>query len=84
VRHDSSGLFTDLPSPLAATRYHSLAIIDPAQPLLANAWSEDGLVMGMRHESAPVHGVQFHPESVASEHGHALLGSFLRLCIQTA
>jgi anthranilate synthase component 2 len=84
VRHDSSGLFAGLPSPLAATRYHSLAVIDPAPPLLANAWSEDGLVMGMRHQSAPVHGVQFHPESVASEHGHALLGTFLRLCAETA
>ena len=84
VRHDGSGLFADLPSPLAATRYHSLAVIDPHPPLLANAWSEDGLVMGMRHQSAPVHGVQFHPESVASEHGHALLGAFLRLCSETA
>jgi len=84
VRHDGSGLFADLPSPVAATRYHSLAVINPQPPLLANAWSEDGLVMGMRHQSAPVHGVQFHPESVASEHGHALLGAFLRLCTDTA
>lgn len=84
VRHDGSGLFAGLPSPIAATRYHSLAVIHPQLPLLANAWSEDGLVMGMRHETAPVHGVQFHPESVASEHGHALLGAFLRLCIETA
>jgi anthranilate synthase component II len=84
VRHDGSGLFADLSSPLAATRYHSLAVIDPQPPLLANAWSEDGLVMGMRHQSAPTHGVQFHPESVASEHGHALLGAFLALCAETA
>jgi anthranilate synthase component 2 len=84
VRHDRSGLFADLPSPLASTRYHSLAVIDPQPPLLANAWSEDGLVMGMRHQSAPVHGVQFHPESVASEHGHALLGAFLRRCSEAA
>ena len=84
VRHDQSGLFADLPSPLAATRYHSLAVIDPQPPLLANAWSEDGLVMGVRHQSAPVHGVQFHPESVGSEHGHALLGAFLRQCRETA
>jgi len=84
VRHDGSGLFADLPSPLAATRYHSLAVIDPQPPLFANAWSEDGLVMGMRHGAAPVHGVQFHPESVASEHGHALLGAFLGLCSETA
>jgi len=84
VRHDRSGLLADLPSPIAATRYHSLAVIDPQPPLIANAWSEDGLVMGMRHQSAPVHGVQFHPESVASEHGHALLGAFLTLCAVTA
>jgi len=84
VRHDSTGLFADLPSPLAATRYHSLAVIDPRPPLLANAWSKDGLVMGMRHATSPVHGVQFHPESVASEHGHALLGAFLGLCTETA
>ena len=84
VRHDNSGLFSQLPSPIAATRYHSLAVIDPQPPLLANAWSEDGLIMGVRHETAPVHGVQFHPESVASEHGHALLGAFLRMCTETA
>ncbi len=84
VRHDGSGLFADVPSPIAATRYHSLAVIDPLPPLIANAWSEDALVMGMRHQSAPVHGVQFHPESVASEHGHALLGAFLNLCAESA
>ena len=80
VRHDGSGLFAGLPSPLAATRYHSLAVPDPAPPLIANAWSADGLVMAMRHESAPAHGIQFHPESIGSEHGHAMLGAFLRLC----
>jgi len=84
VRHDSTGLFAALPSPVAATRYHSLAVIDPRPPLLANAWSEDGQVMGMRHQTAPVHGVQFHPESVASEHGHGLLGAFVELCSATA
>ena len=84
VRHDATGLFAELPSPLASTRYHSLAVIDPEPPLLANAWSEDGLVMGMRHQAAPVHGLQFHPESVASEHGHALLGAFLGLCAEFA
>jgi anthranilate synthase component 2 len=84
VRHDATGLFVDIPSPVAATRYHSLAVIDPQPPLVPNAWSEDGLVMGMRHETAPVHGVQFHPESVASEHGHALLAAFLDLCAETA
>ena len=80
VRHDGSGLFAGLPSPLAATRYHSLAVTNPQPPLEANAWSGDGLVMGMRHAGAPVHGIQFHPESIGSEHGHALLGRFLALC----
>ena len=80
VRHDGSGLFADLPSPFAATRYHSLAVPDVQPPLVANAWSEDGVVMAMRHAAAPVHGVQFHPESVASDHGHALLGRFLTFC----
>ncbi|MEO8618274.1 MAG: aminodeoxychorismate/anthranilate synthase component II [Sphingomicrobium sp.] len=80
IRHDGSGIFLDLPSPFAATRYHSLAATDPAPPLFANAWSEDGVVMAMRHEDAPAHGIQFHPESVASEHGHRLLDTFLKLC----
>jgi anthranilate synthase component 2 len=84
VRHDGSGLFADLPTPFSATRYHSLDVPDPLPPLIANAWSADGTVMAMRHASAPTHGVQFHPESVASEHGHALLGSFLSLCRQDA
>jgi len=81
VRHDGSGLFADLPSPLAATRYHSLAVPDPRSPLAANAWSRDGLVMAMRHETAPAHGIQFHPESIGSEHGHAMLNAFLKLCV---
>ena len=77
VTHDGSGLFSGLPSPLGATRYHSLAVPDPRPPLIANAWSDDGTVMAMRHESAPAHGIQFHPESVASERGQALLAAFL-------
>ena len=77
VRHDGSGLFGGLPSPFAATRYHSLAVPDPRPPLVANAWSDDGTVMAMRHERAPVHGIQFHPESVASEQGKAILSKFL-------
>jgi anthranilate synthase component 2 len=80
VRHDGTGLFDGLPSPFAATRYHSLAVTDPRPPLIANAWSEDGTVMAMRHEAAPVHGIQFHPESVASEQGKALLSAFLDTC----
>ena len=84
VRHDATGLFERLPSPFDATRYHSLAVPDPQPPLIANAWSDDELVMAMRHESAPAHGIQFHPESIASEHGHALLGAFLGLCTAPA
>jgi anthranilate synthase component 2 len=80
VRHDGTGLFQGLPSPFAATRYHSLAVPDPRPPLIPNAWSEDGRVMAMRHEQAPVHGLQFHPESVASEQGKPLLAAFLSLC----
>jgi anthranilate synthase component II len=80
VRHDGSGLLAGLPSPFAATRYHSLAVPDPRPPLIANAWSEDGTVMAMRHGDAPVHGVQFHPESVASEQGKPLLRAFLEIC----
>ncbi len=79
VRHDGTGLFAGLPSPFAATRYHSLAVPEPQPPLIANAWSDDGTVMAMRHADAPVHGVQFHPESVASEQGLTLLGAFLAM-----
>lgn len=80
VRHDGSGLFAGLPSPLEATRYHSLAVPEPQPPLVANAWSTDGLVMAMRHAEAPAHGIQFHPESIGSRHGHAMLAAFLGLC----
>lgn len=80
VRHDGSGLFEGLPSLFAATRYHSLAVPEPQPPLIANAWSEDGTVMAMRHAQAPVHGIQFHPESVASEQGRPLLAAFLAAC----
>ena len=84
VRHDGSGLFAGIPSPFAATRYHSLAVTDPRPPLLPNAWSDDGTVMAMRHADAPVHGIQFHPESVASEQGRSLLNAFLTACFVTA
>ena len=80
VRHDGSGLFAGLPSPFAATRYHSLAVPDPLPPLFANAWSEDGTVMAVRHADAPVHGIQFHPESIASEQGRPLLAAFIAAC----
>jgi anthranilate synthase component 2 len=84
VRHDGSGLFAGLPSPIAATRYHSLAVTELAGPLLANAWSEDGTVMAMRHVQAPAHGIQFHPESIATAHGDALLAAFVAGCTREA
>jgi anthranilate synthase component 2 len=79
VCHDGTGLFTDLPSPLTATRYHSLEVVDIPADLLINATSDDGAVMGFRHAELPIHGVQFHPESIATEHGHAMLANFLTL-----
>lgn len=79
VTHDGTGLFEGLPSPFIATRYHSLIVNDVAPPLVVNARADDGHVMGFRHESLPIHGVQFHPESIATEHGHAMLANFLRI-----
>ena len=81
VTHDSSGVFAGLPSPFAATRYHSLTLAPDSLPeeLVVTARAPDGTIQGLRHVSLPIHGVQFHPESVASEHGHALLGNFLAL-----
>lgn len=81
VEHDSTGLFTDIPSPFNATRYHSLAIEKASLPneLIANAWTEDGEIMSVRHATRPIHGVQFHPESIASEYGHELIGAFLKI-----
>ncbi len=85
VTHDGSGVFAGLPSPFIATRYHSLVVEDIPAALEVNATSEtpglDGTsAMGFRHRDLPIHGVQFHPESIATEHGHALLANFLRLC----
>ena len=85
VAHDATGVFAGLPSPFIATRYHSLIVEDIPAALKINATSEtpgiDGTaVMGFRHASLPIHGVQFHPESVATEHGHALLANFMALC----
>ena len=79
VTHDNSGLFHGLPSPFTATRYHSLVVEDIPGSLLVNATADDAMVMGFRHATLPIHGVQFHPESIASEHGHALLRNFLQL-----
>src|SRR6478736_4201314 len=85
VDHDGTGVFAGLPSPFTATRYHSLIVEDIPASLVVNATSEtpglDGTsVMGFRHRELPIHGVQFHPESIATEHGHALLANFLQLC----
>ena len=85
VTHDGSGVFAGLPSPFTATRYHSLVVVDIPDVLAVNAYSEtpglDGTVaMGFRHATLPIHGVQFHPESIATEHGHDLLANFLRDC----
>ena len=79
VCHDGTGLFTALPSPLTATRYHSLEVVDIPACLAINATSDDGAVMGFRHVELPIHGVQFHPESIATEHGHAMLANFLAI-----
>ncbi|XUU60047.1 anthranilate synthase component II [Erythrobacter sp. HA6-11] len=80
VTHDSSGVFAGLPSPLTATRYHSLIVENLPDMLIANAHSDDGFVMGVRHAELPIHGVQFHPESIATEYGHDLLANFMAIC----
>jgi anthranilate synthase component II len=86
ISHDGKGLFEDLPLPLAATRYHSLVVEEASLPpsLAVTARAEDGTVQGLRHRQLPIFGVQFHPESIATEHGHRLLGNFLRLAAEAA
>jgi anthranilate synthase component II len=81
IFHDRSGVFAGLPSPFSATRYHSLIVERASLPseLRITASSEDGLVMAIEHTERPIHGVQFHPESIASQHGHHLLRNFLTL-----
>ncbi len=79
VSHNGSGLFEGLPSPFTATRYHSLIVENIPDSLIINATSDDGHVMGFRHATLPIHGVQFHPESIATEHGHAMLANFMRI-----
>ena len=80
VTHDGSGLFAGLPSPFTATRYHSLIVENIPDALVVNCTSDDGHVMGVRHRDLPIHGVQFHPESIATQHGHAMLANFLKIC----
>jgi anthranilate synthase component 2 len=81
IGHRNEGLFRDLPRSFAVTRYHSLIVERASLPadLAITAETDDGLIMGLAHKSHPVHGVQFHPESIASEHGHELLANFLKL-----
>ncbi len=79
IHHLNTGVFKGLPNPFRATRYHSLAVRRETLPdcLEVTAWTEDGEIMGMRHKTYAVEGVQFHPESILTEHGHALLKNFL-------
>jgi para-aminobenzoate synthetase component 2 len=85
VRHDGDGVFRDLPDGFAAMRYHSLAVAPQtvAHPLTITARTDDGVVMGVRHRTRPIEGVQFHPDSVLSAHGHRLLGNWLLTCANT-
>ncbi len=81
IHHNDTGIFKDLPNPFTATRYHSLAVRKETLPaeLMVTAWTEDGEIMGVQHRARPIHGVQFHPESIATEGGHQLLANFLEL-----
>jgi anthranilate synthase component 2 len=79
IHHNAKGVFTGLPTPLRGTRYHSLTVAREGLPdcLEVTAWVEDGTIMGLRHRTKPIEGVQFHPESIRSEHGHQMLKTFL-------
>ena len=81
IRHEGRGVFGNMPQPFTATRYHSLAVERESLPasLEITAWTDDGEIMGLSHKTRPIHGVQFHPESIATEGGHALLANFLDL-----
>ena len=81
ILHEGKSVFRGLPSPFTATRYHSLAVKRETLPdvLEVTAWTADGEIMGLAHKTRPIHGVQFHPESIATEHGHDLLANFLDL-----
>lgn len=79
MRHTGKSVFKNLPSPFTATRYHSLIVEKPTLPstLSITAETDDGIIMGLAHKTKPIHGVQFHPESIATEHGHAMIKNFL-------
>jgi anthranilate synthase/aminodeoxychorismate synthase-like glutamine amidotransferase len=81
VHHASSDIFAGLPDPFTATRYHSLIVAAETLPetLEATAWTDDKIIMGMRHKTLPIFGVQFHPESIATSHGHEILENFLNI-----
>jgi anthranilate synthase component 2 len=79
VEHDGTGLFQGLPTPFTATRYHSLIVTEVPESLVVNCTAGDASVMGVRHAELPIHGVQFHPESIATEHGHAMLANWLTM-----
>ena len=81
IHHDGTGLFEGLDSAFKATRYHSLSVDRKTLPdcLAVNAWTEDKEIMSLRHKTRPIHGLQFHPESIASENGHKLIGTFLEI-----
>ena len=85
VHHNEVGVFTELPSPFTATRYHSLAVERDSVPadLQITGETESGIVMGLRHKTLPIEGVQFHPESVLTEHGHLMLANWLTECGDT-
>lgn len=83
VSHDGSGVFAGLPSPFTATRYHSLIVENIPDCLIVNATSDDGSVMAFRHRDLPIHSVQFHPESIATEYGHDMLANFMRIAGMT-
>jgi anthranilate synthase component II len=83
IAHDGTGVFAGLPNDFTATRYHSLVIEDLPSSLRVNAWVDEAhgrTIMGVQHEKFPIHGVQFHPESALTDHGHKMLENFLKVC----